>query len=798
VEGIDNQPAWSPDGTMIAFISFRDCTICEIGVADNSEIYTMNADGSGQVRRTTNPAGEFDPDWQAAPTCPDIQVGFATAKGCFTETAPGSGVFETAQKAWVGGFEIVPRGGGKLLLNTNTRDVSTSGAGADIVFAGFKVPIPVGVLPVDLPQATVSFGGGAGTLAEVLDVPVEASVEVAWTDNGRSATYEQKVAIEELSKSIGPLVTGTALGDFGGALKAKLTNGVGFVLEEGELRLDELTLLPDKLKVRRRLGLRDLLLRFELKDGKPFWTGRAGITLPIGRDDLGFTGTAFVFDGSLAGGGLAISGINKQLAGTPLFLQDVSGELLFAPDYGHDLALAGSLGPRVNGTELLKISGQMQGGELASASDCPSGDDPEKLVLSSKLTPLEPLELAGLAEAEMSARGCVYPYAGLVPSMDVTAAVEIGFAGGALAYEASQTGFISANGANLEGAATLTIPVIGDINGSAIVSTKGTAACATIGFFDAGFGHQWGGGVPSAFSGCDLGPFRVTARARGADAHSAGVEAIEVPKGLPHAGFAATAEGGAPRVTVSGPGGFQLSSPADGSVLRSSEALIVPVANERTTYVFVDDPRPGAWSVDSADPANPLTELGLAEGLDDPKVKAKVAKPRKGRGAKKLKLSYEVRRIPGQEVIFTERGEGIAQELGTARGRRGSISFKPTISADRRRTIEAEVAQDGLPRDLLDVARFKAPKQHKLGKPKVKAKRKKSSLKLSWKRIKGAAEYLVEVSAGAQVLHRVLTSKPKLKLDGTPSKGKLEVAVQALGEAQPPGPAAKLKVKARR
>ena len=735
----------------------------------------------------------------------EVKVGFATAKGCFTETAPGSGIFRTGQRAWVGGFEIVPRGGGQLVLNTNTRDVSTSGAGADIVFAGFRVPIPVGALPVDTPQATVSFGGGAGTVAEVLDVPVEASVKVAWADNGRSATYEQKVAIKELTKSIGPMVTppGTVLGDFGGSLEAKLENGVGFVLQRGEVSISKLTLLPDKLKVKRPLEFRDLLLRFERKDNKPFWTGRAGITLPIGRDGLGFTGTVFVFDGSPAGGGLAVSGINKQLGATPLFLQDVSGDLLFAPRFGHDLAIAGSLGPRVGGKQLLKISGQMKGGELITPSDCPSGDDPERLLLSSKLTPLEPLELAGLAEAEMSLRGCVYPYAGLVPSMDVTAQVGIGFAGGALAYEASQTGFVSSRGANLEGAATLKIPAIGDINGSAIVSTKGTAACATVGFFDAGFGHRWGGGVPSAFTGCDLKQFRVTARARGAGAHASGAEAIEVPKGLPHAGFAATAQGGPPPVTVSGPGGLELSSPADGSVLRTPQALIVPVANEDTTYAFVRKPKAGEWRVDSTDPDNPLTKVGFAEGLDDPKVKAKVAKPRKkgkkgrkkGKGAKKLKLAYKLKRIPGQEVTFTERGAGIAQELGTARGRKGTISFKPTIAADRKRTIEAEVAQDGLPRDLVTVARFKAPKQPKIGKPKVKAKRKPDSLKLSWKRVKGAADYVVEVSAGAEVLHRVITPKRKLRLDGTPAEGKLAVTVQALSDAQPPGPVARLTVK---
>jgi Tol biopolymer transport system component len=41
--GLD--PAWSPDGSKIAFISERD---------GNREVYVMDADGSGQTRLATN------------------------------------------------------------------------------------------------------------------------------------------------------------------------------------------------------------------------------------------------------------------------------------------------------------------------------------------------------------------------------------------------------------------------------------------------------------------------------------------------------------------------------------------------------------------------------------------------------------------------------------------------------------------------------------------------------------------------------------------------------------------------
>ena len=55
----DRVPAWSPDGTTIAFISNRDAA----GVEWAYDIYVMDADGKNQRRLTNNPAGEWYPAW---------------------------------------------------------------------------------------------------------------------------------------------------------------------------------------------------------------------------------------------------------------------------------------------------------------------------------------------------------------------------------------------------------------------------------------------------------------------------------------------------------------------------------------------------------------------------------------------------------------------------------------------------------------------------------------------------------------------------------------------------------------
>ena len=53
-QSVDAEPAWSPDGSRIAFYSDRD---------GNDELYVMNVDGSGVVRLTNNDAVDAAPAW---------------------------------------------------------------------------------------------------------------------------------------------------------------------------------------------------------------------------------------------------------------------------------------------------------------------------------------------------------------------------------------------------------------------------------------------------------------------------------------------------------------------------------------------------------------------------------------------------------------------------------------------------------------------------------------------------------------------------------------------------------------
>jgi Tol biopolymer transport system component len=53
----DLDPAWAPDGRRIAFLSERN-----LGTG-GQEIFGMNADGSLQTNLTKHPADDLDPAW---------------------------------------------------------------------------------------------------------------------------------------------------------------------------------------------------------------------------------------------------------------------------------------------------------------------------------------------------------------------------------------------------------------------------------------------------------------------------------------------------------------------------------------------------------------------------------------------------------------------------------------------------------------------------------------------------------------------------------------------------------------
>jgi Tol biopolymer transport system component len=111
----DNRPAWSPDGTKIAFQSTRGD-----GVAD--DIFVMNADGTNVLRLTTDATPDQSPSWSSAGT----KIAFSSSRTgnfeIFTMDPDGANKINITNNA---GADTNPFYAGKapdLLVWTSTRD----------------------------------------------------------------------------------------------------------------------------------------------------------------------------------------------------------------------------------------------------------------------------------------------------------------------------------------------------------------------------------------------------------------------------------------------------------------------------------------------------------------------------------------------------------------------------------------------------------------------------------------------------------------------------------------------------
>jgi Tol biopolymer transport system component len=88
----ESGPAWSPDGTHIAFISSRE---------GSNQIYIMNADGSGQTGLTDAPSGASVPLWSPDGTRIAFVAGYGPGTpGVFVMNADGSGRTGLADGSW--------------------------------------------------------------------------------------------------------------------------------------------------------------------------------------------------------------------------------------------------------------------------------------------------------------------------------------------------------------------------------------------------------------------------------------------------------------------------------------------------------------------------------------------------------------------------------------------------------------------------------------------------------------------------------------------------------------------------
>jgi hypothetical protein len=117
-----------------------------------------------------------------------------------------------------------------------------------------------------------------------------------------------------------------------------------------------------------------------------------------------------------------------------------------------------------------------------------------------------------------------------------------------------------------------------------------------------------------------------------------------------------------------------------------------------------------------------------------------------GRGRSRS-IAYRIRNLGhGQRVTFIEQGAFGTRVIGSVAKARGTLKFKPADARGGRRTVTALVEQDGFVTSRKRVGTYTAPGPVRpLAVKGLKARRKGTSVTVSWKKVRGASRYLVRL-----------------------------------------------------
>ena len=182
----------------------------------------------------------------------------------------------------------------------------------------------------------------------------------------------------------------------------------------------------------------------------------------------------------------------------------------------------------------------------------------------------------------------------------------------------------------------------------------------------------------------------------------------------------------------------------------------------------------------------------MANGLPNPKVSGKVL----GRGRARS-LSFRIRPIPGQKVVFVEQARGVKDVIGTTSQRRGVIHFHPALGPSGKRKVLGIVTQDGVPRAEIKLAGFHAPSALPGRVRGVSLKRVGSKLVVHWRRAPGASRVAVSWALADGRRQAEVVRGHRFALANVPGidSGKIEVA--GLRRDNVAGKSVKLRLKAK-
>ncbi|MGA9285990.1 MAG: hypothetical protein WBV85_11175 [Solirubrobacteraceae bacterium] len=640
----------------------------------------------------------------------------------------------------VDGLDIDPQGGQPILVIPSASIVVS--ADASIYLLGHQIS-PLHTVALYLPKAGGSLGEFSlpHKLPLIGSLPFSGSISVALQRAGVTLSNGDTCAFDCAAISVNAELPGVFSDGDGHGLSA---GGVITADDQQGLQLDSLEVKIPHAEIA-GIGVDKVDFRYRRADDS--LRGEATLDLlASGEISARF---AFVHGGFQEGhvAWSAGDGPGIDLGGPiPIFLTRLGGGITVNPAV---LSAEGSIagGGDVMGCSLFGISG----------------------TLTIQFTPFE---LNANAAGELLCNQVAEEY------FHVDEAGDIGLGGNVhieiyvLSFEAGIAFEVSQGHFQFDGNVNACLHLLGEhcLGAEVVVSDHGVGVCADLGFTHAGAGIVFPDETHFMLDSCDIAQFRSlpmpanlaslrrfptshdlpggTAQdlptAHGPTAITAqALPSFTVPHGQSVTAIGILGAGGAPNVTLKGPDGRTIETPADGYLKDSNEVVVADGHKTMETYFFINHPAPGKWTIASDPGSVPVRSVDQAAGLPSPDLHAKLSND--GRGTERLR--YSLRAIPGQQVSFVDahKGHGF-RVLGQAHHSKGAIVFSPSADLGRQHEIIAWVTQDGHPREDVTLIHYTTPPPGPLPAPKgLKATRHGTTVTIRWRAVAGAAGYTLSV-----------------------------------------------------
>jgi virginiamycin B lyase len=585
----------------------------------------------------------------------------------------------TSAELRLGGF---PLSKGRLDL-----DVSNIG-GAEATFANFNLKAPVGFGQFAKLALGYFIGG-------VPDLPIEGGLKASFVKDGKTRL--------DLNLELNKIISDGLLDEnnlFTGATSVEASNDKGLELDSFDIEVPELP-VPGA-----PFSFKPINLHYDRE--KELFAGTLGVDFGEGSINAS---VAFEHGLFKEGGAqyLADKGYGFDVAG-PVFLIELGANftLYQAQNPGSTTSLNGnatlSLGPALsdNGCGIVDVFGSASI-NLGPGPFSISTDAEQRILCVPLKKSYFTVNSEGYVELGSSEELNIPDIGSLSTNEDGQAYAS--FAKGQFHLQ-------------LDGSGRATIDGVGSVGVETVISDRGIGACAEIGYpggtWRPGIGEsfvplpltaaQFISNLSIAFDGCELSQYQSIGPggppAGNAARAAASSYSFDVPASETTAVVKLTGAGGAPAVTLTGPGGRTIDTTANSS---SAQQLILRQPSTNTTLVMIRGAKTGRWTVTPDAGSVALAAVATARELPRPKISAHLS----GHGARRT-LHYSIAAQPGMQVSFEEAGKNGGQLLGSAHGARGSISFIPS-GASGRRSIIALVTENGEPRTDLTVASFSSP-----------------------------------------------------------------------------------------